>query len=182
MSDIRQALRSELESTAANVQVLEAQISSTQERLRVEIDKVDRIKGLLLIYEAEAEAAKPTVPPPPLTTTPTTPPSVRGTVPRRISKKTRMEHEVAALLALRGSVHRNHILEHLSKSGIMGTEKNPLAHLAAFLSDHKAQFVSDGRGVFSLRPSAPQQTASVPQDDQQRSPKEAASADVVMAS
>lgn len=33
----------------------------------------------------------------------------------------------------------------------MGHEKSPMASLAAYLSDHKAVFVADGRGNFSLR-------------------------------
>lgn len=59
------------------------------------------------------------------------------------------------LLSANGQVHRSKILEGLQSRGIMGGEKNPMAHLAAFLSDHKDRFESDGKGNFQRREHSP---------------------------
>lgn len=43
------------------------------------------------------------------------------------------------------------MLKHLIDQKIMGREKNAMANLAAYLSAWKNEFVSDGKGNFSLR-------------------------------
>jgi hypothetical protein len=55
--------------------------------------------------------------------------------PRRLSSKTMvMEEEVTELLRGKVQLHRSVILDHLNVKGIMGGEKNQMAHLASFLS------------------------------------------------
>ena len=48
-------------------------------------------------------------------------------------------------------VHRNELLEHVSASGLMGRVKDPMASLAAYLSEWRDEFAPDGRGNWSLR-------------------------------
>ena len=62
-----------------------------------------------------------------------------------------MGDTVDALLSENGTLHRSDILNVLLAKGVMGTEKDPMAHLAAFLSDSRDKFQSDGKGNFSLR-------------------------------
>ena len=61
-----------------------------------------------------------------------------------------MVQAIQSLLSLRGTVHRKEILTHLQNAGLMGHERDPMAHLAAFLSGERDKFVSDGRGNFTL--------------------------------
>jgi hypothetical protein len=148
MSDIRTTLRAELAATTAAIPSLEGMVTAAQERLRFAADKAAQITVLLAMLDAEAkakvEAETPTVPLPPA---PKPPPPEGKVAP----KNQRMEEEITALLSLRGTVHRLHILQHLIEKELMGHEKQPLAHLAAFLSGNKDKFASDGKGNFSLR-------------------------------
>jgi hypothetical protein len=50
-----------------------------------------------------------------------------------------------------GKVHRSLILQHLIEKGLMGREKDPMANLAAYMSNFKDEFASDGAGHWSLR-------------------------------
>jgi hypothetical protein len=153
MVEIVYALRSELETAVGRIRAFEAAVTAAQERLRTETDKAEKLKALLAVYEGEeqtettAEQAQLPIPPPH---------ALHTDQPRQAStKKARMEQEIIALLSLRGSLHRSAILEHLNAKGIMGGEKDQLAHLAAFLSDNRAKFASDGRGTYSLRRNEP---------------------------
>ena len=47
-------------------------------------------------------------------------------------------------------VHRKDILDHLVSLGLMEGIKNPMMNLAAYISDHKSEFVSHGSGRWSL--------------------------------
>lgn len=69
-----------------------------------------------------------------------------------VSKKERVKRKVSELLGERGLLHRNDILSVLIAENIMGSEKSPLASLAAYLSEFKELFLPDGRGNFRLRP------------------------------
>jgi hypothetical protein len=158
------ALRSALRSSAAHIVGLEGAVTAAQERLRRELTKVEKLRELITLYEAD-EA-------PDVTRQLDLPKSgwavvgLSGTSdgtggPRlpadaykdgRISKKAQMTRSIEGLLGLRGSVHRAEILAHLQKAGIMGHESDPMAHLAAFLSGERDKFASDGRGNFTLRP------------------------------
>jgi len=62
-----------------------------------------------------------------------------------------MREATIQMLAGGAVMHRLAILENLQTAGIMKDESNPIAHLAAFLSNHRHLFASDGRGNFSLR-------------------------------
>jgi hypothetical protein len=156
MIDMIPTLRSELEVAVASANALETEVKIRQERLRVATDKVERLKGLLAVYEAEATADHPNPPTPSAdTNAKTLAEPVDGLVWRASTKKARMCSEVDELLTLHGTMHRKAILGHLFEKGIMGTEKNPLAHLAAFLSDNREKYAPDGRGNFSLRPHEP---------------------------
>ncbi len=62
-----------------------------------------------------------------------------------------MEITISELLAAKAQVHRSAILEYLNAVGIMGGEKNPTGHLAAFMSDRRHLYTSDGKGNFRLK-------------------------------
>jgi hypothetical protein len=51
----------------------------------------------------------------------------------------------------RGGAHRSDILAHVVGLGLMGHEKNPMGSLAAYLSDWRDEFESDGRGNFVIK-------------------------------
>ena len=147
-------LRHELLATTANISTLEAQVTAAQERLRFATEKAAQIRILLGMLEAEAQAhandmiaTVPEAPRPPVVAKVSTPDAGRAGG----SKADRMEAEVRALLAMRGTAHRKEILAHLIEKEIMGHEKAPLAHLAAFLSTNRDSFESDGKGNFKLR-------------------------------
>lgn len=71
---------------------------------------------------------------------------------RFVPKKARVKAKVSELLGEHKLLHRNDILSVLIAENIMGSEKNPLASLAAYLSEFKELFLPDGRGNFRLRP------------------------------
>ena len=122
-----------------------------KERVTLEADlaadprfqKLQRIRELLALYSAAI------VPSP----SPRMSQETKGaTRPRRVSSKTvMMEGDITELLREKAQLHRSAILEYLTAKGIMGSEKNPLAHLASFLSDRRHLYVTDGRGNFRLR-------------------------------
>ena len=62
-----------------------------------------------------------------------------------------MKAEITALLQQRGTIHRKEILSHLTAAGLMGHEKDPMASLAAYLSDWRDSFDPDGGGNWSLK-------------------------------
>jgi hypothetical protein len=55
-------------------------------------------------------------------------------------------------------VHRGEILEHLTARGFMEGQKNPMASLAAYLSEWRDEFEPDGRGNWALKSAASRQT------------------------
>jgi hypothetical protein len=74
--------------------------------------------------------------------------------PRHATRRDAPDREArraSDLLAVKIEVHRSAILGHLTSAGIMGGEKNPVSHLASFMSDHRHLYVSDGKGNFRLR-------------------------------
>jgi hypothetical protein len=154
MNDIVPALRSELQTLSAQVRGLESAVTAAQERLRKATDRAEKLKALLADYESEApvESTVSQTELPINSKTETEPQADEAPDWKASTKNARMEQEVTSLLSLRGSVHRSNILNHLVAKGIMGGEKNPLAQLAAFLSNRREVFVPDGRGNFCLRP------------------------------
>lgn len=166
MSDLLQntvaSLREALNASAARIPAFEAGVAAAQERLRREIMKVEKLRELVALYEADESPRTATQLDLPDTANPQSR-AVVGIPGRRPSvninsetlalrsKKARMTKFVTDMLSLRGSVHRNELLKGLQETGIMGHEKDPIAHLAAFLSGERDRFGSDGKGNFHLR-------------------------------
>jgi len=167
MSDIVRTLRHELIAAEGDVEKLRAEIDKLQSRLTHFIDKAESIKRVLGFYASEQVdapqaglfASVSALAPP------------RGDVPGKahvrekdasVSKAARVKVETSVLLRERGSVHRQKILEHLIGLGVMGHEKNPLASLAAYLSDNRDLFVTDGKGTFALRQTGHQEPSPTP--------------------
>lgn len=149
-----ESLRVTIADSVALVPSLEQAIVGAQERLRLELAKIEKLRELLALYE----------PNPTPDTTGQLSSGNNGPVVEEeedeandedsepyLTKHERMEQAVTALLEMRGTVHRSDLLAHLQDEGIMSGESDPLAHLAAFLSKLRDKFTSDGRGNFSLR-------------------------------
>jgi hypothetical protein len=168
-------LRVSLGNSTAHLASLEAAVAGAQERLRRELAKIEKIRELIALFEADQPPA--TAEQPALANdgfvmieaqselkgednlvadARVMKPESGGT------KQARMEREIAALLKMRGTVHRADLLAHLVNAGIMGHERDPLAHLAAFLSKKRERFASNGMGVFSLRHSVPNEPPPAP--------------------
>jgi hypothetical protein len=104
--------------------------------------KLQRIRELLSLYAATVD---------PLPLSRPIQETNGATRPRRQSTKTiAMEREITELLREKVQLHRSMILDYLNAKGIMGGEKNQMAHLASFLSDHRHLYTADGRGNFRL--------------------------------
>jgi len=157
MNILVQTFRSELQATVAAVAQLELTMKETQERLRREAERAAHLRGLIAIYETEDGGERGPALPPPVGDPPEAVSTPRGgneaiTVRAEVlTKKERMERTITDLLRRQGSAHRAYILAHLTRVGVMGSEKDPMGQLAAYLSDNRDKFTSDGRGNFSLR-------------------------------
>jgi len=159
MGDMIRALRSELADIEVGIGKFEAEASKIQARLRLALDKADKIKAVLALYideEQPVEQARlfePSIPVPPVDSVVDVraQQAARAHNPPPRSKAARIKAEVTELLSARGTEHRLKILDHLIGKGLMGHEKTPLASLAAYLSGNRDTFVADGRGNFSLR-------------------------------
>jgi len=154
MPDLVRTLRHELIIIEAEIPQLEAEASQVQSRLRRAFEKADKIKGVIALYADEnVEAPQPELFEPPFPVQESPPqaaePIKQGEQEK--SKALRVREEVVELLGLRGTEHRSKILDRLIEKGLMGSERNPLASLASYLSDNKDVFAADGRGNFSLR-------------------------------
>ena len=78
---------------------------------------------------------------------------VRATPRQPISKGTkfqRIRDELTRLMTTHGSVHRKVLLDQLVAAGLMGSEKDPMASLAHFLTT-SGYFKNDGAGNWSLK-------------------------------
>lgn len=149
MSDLVRILHLELASIEADAEKLEAESAKLQARLRLALDKADKVKAVISLYAADEV---PTTPPHLFASVgDSLQPSLSDVKPHGASKAAQIKAEVTYLLDARGTEHRQRILEHLISKGLMGSEKSPMGSLAAYLSDYKAVFVADGRGNFSLR-------------------------------
>ena len=130
------------------VQTLRLELVELEAELKARQQKIERIKELLALYETPAGqqqlgnaalVAKG---------------NGRAIPPGNLTKNKRIEDGILVILRANGEMHRKTILEYLTAQGIMGGEKNPIGHLAAFLSARRDLFVSDGRGNFRLTESA----------------------------
>jgi hypothetical protein len=116
------------------VQTLQSELAELEAEIRTLNRKVQGIKDLLAVYEMP-RAPKP---------------NGQATPPSNLTKNERMENAIVQLLETNGEMHRRAILDHLTAQGIMGGEKDPIGHLASFLSNRRKLFVSDGHGKFRL--------------------------------
>jgi hypothetical protein len=138
MSNIVDALRRELAALKAELE--------NDPRHR----KIARIRSLLAEYEAS---------------TPTEP-DLSAHRPTRTaslnSKKRRVHDGIVTFLAAHPGVHRSELLADLKHRGLMGDEKDPMASLAAYLSDFRSELQNVGQGHWSLRASTPDAEAPEP--------------------
>lgn len=145
-------LRDELREGAAVGASIEATIADWQERLRRHAAKMELWRQALAFLEAE----EPSQPPLAADWAPAAPPAAQPRRemprPRYQPKNAAMEDAIDRRLSEGVPVHRQQLLETLVAHQIMGAEKNPLGHLASFLSDRKHKYQSDGKGYFTLRP------------------------------
>lgn len=152
----------------AIVSLLRAELTVLEDEVRKDprLLKIERIRSLLELYKQEASDPAPQVHPPypqpqvvEAETTQTR--SVPGKSER--SKAYRVREHIRSVLDRNGPTHRTRILEDLAGTGLMGQEKDPMTNLAAYLSEWRDEFASDGKGNFSLRDkgaSAPNETGS----------------------
>jgi hypothetical protein len=163
--DLIPSIRARLNASTANIPKLEGEVTVAQERLRRELNVVEKLRELLTLFEADT----PTMPQSRVEYDVAANVEVQVEAPRAdlggpggqvyarpnpLPKKVRMIQAIENLLSLRGSAHRKEILTHLQNAGLMGHERDPMAHLAAFLSGERDRFASDGRGNFTLKTSS----------------------------
>ena len=103
--------------------------------------KIARIRALLAEYS----------PPPPAVTHIA---RTRSTSPD--SKKTRIHDAIVNFLAAHPGAHRRDILSDLLQKGLMGEVKDPMASLAAYLSDFRGELDNLGQGLWALKELAPE--------------------------
>lgn len=132
MTNVVSALRQELATLEADL--------SADPRYR----KIERIRALLAEYEADVGANETDI-------------LSANVAPRRKertrplnSKTERVREIIKSVLIERGTVHRSELLKVLTGKGIMGSEKDPMASLAAYLSDFKDDFRNVGTGQWAL--------------------------------
>jgi len=118
--------------------------------------KIHHIRELLTLYGAPRSDSA-TNPRPSASSS-----SVNGHANRSAmsSKNAKMEYRIDEILSEHGVLHRKAILDDLVAQGLMGNEKNMMAHLASFLSDRRNRYASDGRGNFQLRRESDTQNGS----------------------
>src|SRR6266404_2689777 len=130
------------------VQTLRLKLAELEVGLQARQKKIQRIKELLALYEeptGQQEAGN---------ATPEAKGNGRAMPLGNLTKNEKMEEGILDILRAKGEIHRRGIVDYLTAQGIMGGEKNPIGHLAAFLSARRHLFVSDGRGNFRLTESA----------------------------
>ncbi len=116
------------------LRALEAELAADPRYL-----KLAKIRELLVIYELPASA-------------PTEPTAAESAV-ETPTKLDRIRSETRAFIERSGgTAHRQDILDHLIRLGIMGNERQPMASFAAYLTEMKADFVSVGAGKWTKSP------------------------------
>jgi hypothetical protein len=130
------------------VQTLRLELAELEAELQARHQKIQRIKDLLALYEMPPGQQQSG------NAAPATQRNGSGAPSSNLTKTERMEESILQLLSANGEMHRRVILDYLTDHGIMGGEKNPIGHLAAFLSERRGLFISDGRGNFRLTESA----------------------------
>lgn len=179
MTDIVHTLRHELVAIEADVAKLETEAAKLQARLRLSLDKAEKVKAVLTLYAGEEIPEQQ----PRLFASFSAGSTATATIVRKVttagssgkSKAFQIKVEVSDLLNARGTEHRQKILDHLVGKGLMGHEKDPLASLAAYLSNYKDVFMADGRGNFSLRRDSQREPPPAPEGAGSAEVKEAKS-------
>ena len=110
--------------------------------------KIARIRALLTEYS----------PPTPNAVTPIA--RTRATSPN--SKKNRVHDAIMNYLAAHPGAHRSELLSNLTSQGLLVGQKDPMASLAAYLSDFRSELQNNGQGHWSLKESAPDAEAPEP--------------------
>jgi len=128
------------------VSALQQELASLEADLRADprYRKIERIRAVLAEYVGGANASEPK---------PHSPesPSHRRERARGVDTKSdRVREIIKAILVEKGTAHRSEFLRVLMEKGIMGKEKDPMASLAAYLSDFKNDFRSVGTGEWAL--------------------------------
>jgi hypothetical protein len=178
MSEILTTLRAELDNLERRLPDLEIAVANAQLELRSYAEKRERIRDLLRLYE-QRPVEQP-VPRPKLVEivassavtnafssasemqkTALGVVAIAAASQMRIArerlddneqpttKKALMVKIITDFLTLRGSAHRSDILAYLESKGVT-FGSNPIATLAAFMSNHKEIFTSDGKGTFTM--------------------------------
>lgn len=114
--------------------------------------KIARIRSLLAEYTAAA--------PPHGAVNALTPRPTRTAQPN--SKRNRVHDGIMKFLAEHPGAHRRELLSDLVQKGLMGDEKDPMASLAAYLSDFRSELQNNGQGHWSLKESTPDAEAPGP--------------------
>jgi hypothetical protein len=139
MSDIVDALRREMSALETDLE--------NDPRYR----KIARIRSLL----AEYTAASSHEPVNAMTSRPT-----RAANPN--SKRTRVHDGIVNFLTANPGAHRRDILSALVHEGLLVDVKDPMASLAAYLSDFRSELQNLGQGRWSLKELAPDAEAPEP--------------------
>jgi hypothetical protein len=139
MSDIVEALRREMSALETDLE--------NDPRYR----KIARIRSLLAEYTAASSHA---------------PVNVMMSRPARAaqpnSKKSRVHDGIINFLAANPGAHRRDILSAIVHEGLLVDVKDPMASLAAYLSDFRSELQNLGQGRWSLKESAPNAEAPEP--------------------
>jgi hypothetical protein len=154
------SLRAAIDAALAETPQHEASVVAAQDKLRRHLARIEKMRELSALYEPEEFG-------------PFIQPSLAVVVAagaerrhtdfgahqqgtsRPASKKAQIDAAIGEMLAMRGIVHRSEILAEMTRRKLMGHEKDPMAALAAFLSNSRDKYAPDGRGNFSLRSPAP---------------------------
>jgi hypothetical protein len=114
--------------------------------------KIARIRSLLAEYTATAT--------PHGAVNALTPRPTRTAQPN--SKRNRVHDGIMNFLAANPGAHRRDILATLIHDGLLGDVKDPMASLAAYLSDFRSELQNLGQGHWSLKELAPAAEAPEP--------------------
>jgi hypothetical protein len=106
--------------------------------------KIERIRALLTEYDTDVGANDSEV------FSTNSPPRKRERTRPINSKSERVREIIKTVLIEKGTAHRSELLKALTERGVMGSEKDPMASLAAYLSDFREDFKNVGIGRWSL--------------------------------
>ena len=159
MADLLSSLKDELLAVEADATCLRSEIAKFVERLSAADNKLAALQALIALYDAPPSLPVPTLFPEQVAHSESPDEEQAEKTETRLdsgaSKVKNVINAVRLHLFCHGKTHRSELLRMLIENKIMGSEKNPLGNLAAYLSDHKELFEPDGKGNFSLRQISP---------------------------